>query len=182
MPYAPSIALPLRPAMLETMMTLPSARSAICGMTMLHSHRLLRTLLAIILSKASSVMVAIGPKCGLTAALQTSVSIRPHVASVRSTSPCSAALSEMFAACAIAVPPLAVMASATTAHASALRLEITTLAPDSAMRSAMARPIPREDPVISATFPCSENISNPPDQAKVLDGLSLHPRRTGVPR
>ncbi len=46
---------------------------------------------------------------------------------------------------------------ATSAHASALRLEITTFAPISAMRSAIARPIPRDEPVIRATFPVMSN-------------------------
>jgi hypothetical protein len=42
--------------------------------------------------------------------------------------------------------------SATAAsQASALRLLTTTLAPASAMAWAMARPMPREDPVITAT-------------------------------
>src|SRR5712675_2144895 len=49
------------------------------------------------------------------------------------------------------------MAFATSSHTACLREEITTLAPCSAIRSAMARPMPREDPVMTATFP---DISN----------------------
>src|SRR5260370_40293624 len=61
----------------------------------------------------------------------------------------------MLAAIAIAAsrPRAPLMASAVSAQASALRDEITTLAPCSASRSAMARPIPREEPVTTATRP-----------------------------
>jgi hypothetical protein len=60
-------------------------------------------------------------------------------------------------ASAVPLPWRASMALATSAQASSLREEITTRAPCSAMRSAMARPMPREEPVITATFPSSEN-------------------------
>ena len=56
-----------------------------------------------------------------------------------------------------ASPPLARMFSATASHASALRLDTTTLAPCSARRSAMARPMPLLDPVTMATFPVRSN-------------------------
>ncbi len=39
-----------------------------------------------------------------------------------------------------------------------LALEMTTLAPCAAMASAMARPMPRLDPVTMATFPVRSNI------------------------
>ena len=83
----PSLSCPFSAAMLDTMTTDPSRRSAICGNTRLHNHRLCFTLVFITLSYASSVTVAIGPKCGLTAALQTSTSIRRQCAIVWSTSP-----------------------------------------------------------------------------------------------
>src|SRR4051812_16044014 len=65
----------------------------------------------------------------------------------------------MFAATASAtcLPALSLIALATSSQACCLREEITTLAPCSAMRSAMARPIPRDEPVMTATFP---DISN----------------------
>ncbi len=53
--------MPLSPAMLETTITAPSSRAAICGSTIAHSQRLLRTLLAMILSNASSGMSSSGP-------------------------------------------------------------------------------------------------------------------------
>jgi hypothetical protein len=48
------------------------------------------------------------------------------------------------------------MASATGSQASAVRLEITTFAPSRAMISAVARPMPRLDPVMTAILPSSE--------------------------
>src|SRR5579883_2032544 len=54
-------------------------------------------------------------------------------------------------------PRLSLIAFATSSHAVCLREEITTLAPCSAIRSAIARPMPRDDPVMTATFP---DISN----------------------
>src|SRR5665213_2113032 len=83
--------------------------------------------------------------------------MRPHSWSVRSTSPCSAALSEMLAACAIALPPRALIPAAISSQAPAFRLEITTFAPASAIRSAIARPIPRVEPVMRATRPVMSN-------------------------
>src|SRR3954452_21462187 len=52
-----------------------------------------------------------------------------------------------------ASPPSLRMPSATSSQASALRLEITTLAPSCASSSAEARPMPRLEPVITATWP-----------------------------
>ena len=46
---------------------------------------------------------------------------------------------------------------ATASHASGLRLETTTVAPCSAMRLAMARPIPLVEPVTMATLPVRSN-------------------------
>src|SRR6185503_5591123 len=65
----------------------------------------------------------------------------------------------MLAGTTIAVPSpcFALMASATSWQASALRLEITTFAPWSAIASAIARPMPRDEPVITATFPLRSN-------------------------
>jgi hypothetical protein len=64
----------------------------------------------------------------------------------------------MLAGIAIArpAPCAASIAAATLSHASRLRDETTTRAPASAMRSAMARPMPRVDPVMTATRSVSE--------------------------
>src|SRR5512134_2847878 len=85
--------------------------------------------------------------------------MRPHCWFVRSTRLFSSSLREMLAGTEIArpAPNLALIASATCWHGSALRDEITTLAPCSAKRSAMALPMPRDDPVMTATLPSSEN-------------------------
>jgi hypothetical protein len=53
----------------------------------------------------------------------------------------------------IAVPPAAVIASATGWQPSAFRLDTTTFAPWLASSSAIARPMPRLDPVTMATLP-----------------------------
>src|ERR1700726_1955833 len=51
-----------------------------------------------------------------------------------------------------ASPPALRMPCATSSQASALRLEITTLAPSFASNSAEARPMPRLEPVMTATL------------------------------
>ena len=71
-PYTPITGVPSSPAIDEMMTIEPPPRSAICGSTMLHNQKLLRTLLFMTLSNASSDMSIAGPKYGLTAALQTS--------------------------------------------------------------------------------------------------------------
>ena len=53
----------------------------------------------------------------------------------------------------IASPPAFLMPAATASQASALRLEMTTLAPSEAMISAAARPMPLLEPVMTATWP-----------------------------
>src|SRR5215467_5880919 len=56
-----------------------------------------------------------------------------------------------------ASPPVLLMPSATSLPASALRDEITTLAPSCASNSAEARPMPRLEPVTTATWPVRSN-------------------------
>src|SRR6476469_10184813 len=56
-----------------------------------------------------------------------------------------------------ASPPALLMPSATSWQASALRLEITTLAPSFASSSADERPMPRLEPVMTATRPVRSN-------------------------
>src|SRR3954463_3937512 len=56
-----------------------------------------------------------------------------------------------------ASPPDFLRASATSWQASALRLEITTLAPSFANSSAEERPMPRLEPVMTATVPERSN-------------------------
>src|SRR6202142_2078865 len=80
-------------------------------------------------------------------------------------------LVEMFAATANAtcLPALSLIAFATASQACCLRDEITTLAPCSAILSAMARPIPREEPVTTATFPVMSNKVMHFSQIEVCD-------------
>src|SRR5580704_6855820 len=56
-----------------------------------------------------------------------------------------------------ASPPSLRMPLATSSQASALRLEITTLAPSRASNSAEERPMPRLEPVMTATLPVRSN-------------------------
>src|SRR5437667_9439849 len=56
-----------------------------------------------------------------------------------------------------ASPPALTMPSATSLQASALREEITTLAPSLASSSAEERPMPRLEPVMTATLPVRSN-------------------------
>src|SRR6476646_826206 len=56
-----------------------------------------------------------------------------------------------------ASPPAFLMPAATSSQASTLRLEITTLAPSFASSSAEERPMPRLEPVMTATFPVRSN-------------------------
>src|SRR4051794_9562270 len=56
-----------------------------------------------------------------------------------------------------ASPPALRMPSATVSQASALRLEITTFAPSFANSSAEERPMPRLEPVTTATRPVRSN-------------------------
>src|SRR3954453_12181336 len=56
-----------------------------------------------------------------------------------------------------ASPPALRMPSAAASQASALRLEITTLAPSFASSSAEERPMPRLGPVMTATLPVRSN-------------------------
>src|ERR1700722_19664674 len=112
-------------------------------------------LLSRILRNCSSVMVAIGPMCTFVAALQTRMSILPKASRALAVRFTRSSFEEIFAATAIAVPGpcAAFIASATAWHGSSLREEITTLAPCSARRSATARPMPRDEPVMTATWP-----------------------------
>src|SRR5882724_9298109 len=56
-----------------------------------------------------------------------------------------------------ASPPALRMPSAAASQASSLRLEITTLAPSLASSSAEERPMPRLEPVTTATLPVRSN-------------------------
>ena len=85
------------------------------------------------------------------------MSIPPHSATVWSTRFCSSSLRAIWHGITTALPPLARMPAATASQASGLRLEITTVAPCSAMRLAIARPIPLVEPVTMATFPVRSN-------------------------
>src|SRR5882757_7388696 len=85
------------------------------------------------------------------------MSILPKCFVAPETSASTSARREMLQAITWASPPALRMPSATASQASALRLEITTLAPSLASNSAEERPMPRLEPVMTATFPVRSN-------------------------
>src|SRR5262245_32866423 len=89
----------------------------------------------------------------------------------------------MFAgiASATSLPALSLIAFATSSQACCLREEITTLAPCSAIRSAMARPMPREEPVMTATFPDRSNKVMFPSQTLLRQRHYLYSLCTVIP-
>src|SRR5260370_11615143 len=85
------------------------------------------------------------------------MSMRPQVRSVPATSASTSILREMLQAMTKASRPCWRMSRATASQTSALRLDITTMAPSRAMASALARPMPRLEPVTIATLPSRAN-------------------------
>src|ERR1700684_811583 len=76
--------------------------------------------------------------------------------------------SETLPLTAMALPPAATISAATASPGAVSRSLTTMLAPSLASFNAMARPMPRPDPVINATFPASLVISCPWDFLGVL--------------
>ena len=85
------------------------------------------------------------------------MSTPPYCFTVPATSASTSGLREMLHGMTVASPPAFLMLAATSSQASALRLEITTLAPSEAQHSAIARPMPRLEPVMIATLLSSRN-------------------------
>src|SRR5258707_362089 len=86
---------------------------------------------------------------------------------------------------AIPAPYLSLIALVTSSQAGSLREDTTTLAPCSAIRSAMARPMPRDEPVMTATLPFKSNNSGIENlhhscSAITLPGLSLSRHREAL--
>ena len=132
----------------------PPPRARIGGTTIWASQWLDNTFDAKTLSKAESGRSAIGPAHGLTAAFAIKTSTAPSSEIVRSTRACSWSLWPMWHGMGSAAPGRSrLMSSAAASHASGVRLDTTTRAPCSARRRAMARPMPRVDPVTTATLP-----------------------------
>jgi hypothetical protein len=69
--------------------------------------------------------------------------------------------SETLPLTAMALPPAATISAATASPGAASRSLTTILAPSLVSFNAMARPMPRPDPVINATFPASLVIGCP---------------------
>src|ERR1044071_889098 len=88
------------------------------------------------------------------------MSMRPRAFRVPATSASNCSFIEMLQGIATARPPDLTISPAVRAQASALRLEITTDAPCAAMASAIARPMPLDEPVISAVLPSRRKRSS----------------------
>src|SRR6266567_4124450 len=146
------------PPIEEMITTAPPPRPAMPGIARLHSQRLLLTLAPMILSKASSVSFASGPNTGLTAALQTRMSILPKAFSVPETSASTSERREMLQGMTIASPPRLRIPAATSSQGSSLRLETTTLAPSEAIVDALERPIVGVTNTFSDFNPCHGNV------------------------
>ena len=91
----------------------------------------------------------LGPMYGLVAALLTRMSTPPNAAIVASTHACACSGSPALAANVATSPS---MAAAASSSASCLRDDSITRAPDAANADAIARPMPFDAPVTSATF------------------------------
>src|SRR5258708_9922054 len=85
------------------------------------------------------------------------MSMRPQVRGGPGTSASASLLRGVLQAMRQAWLPCWRMPCATASQASALRLDITTLAPSRAIASALARPMPRLEPVTIATLPSRVN-------------------------
>src|SRR3954462_7794932 len=115
------------------------------------------------------------------------MSIPPYCFTVPAISASTSGLREMLHGMTVASPPLFLMPVATSSQASALRLEITTLAPSAAQCSAIERPMPRLEPVTMATLfssPNGDGMACTPDfpQALVHDarGAASLRRHSGI--
>jgi len=162
------------PATEARLMILPPPCFSICGTTALHTRKTPFKLVSRILSTWPSSAVSSGPKWGLVAALLIATSTWPKVSTVCATSAVTSSVWPTWACRASASPPAASISSATICTFSNLRLLTTTFAPACASRSAIARPMPRDAPVTTATFPSSENsvICFSPPVARCRPGVS----------
>src|SRR5579859_1457266 len=80
----------------------------------------------------------------------------------------------MLAPMAIAVPPSAWISATTSWQASILRLEMVTRAPCRASSTAMARPMPRDEPVTRAVLPLRSNSEGTVDMGGFLRIPDFH--------
>jgi hypothetical protein len=108
-----------------------------------------------IFSNCSSLIPSADPKYGFTAAFDTRMSIVPNVAFANSVSALRSSLRVMLHAVATAAfrSSASLMEAATPSQASIFRLETMTFAPCWARRRAIASPMPREAPVMTADLP-----------------------------
>src|SRR5690606_5646142 len=118
--------------------------------------------------------------CGLVAALLTRMSRRPNCSRICAKTLPICSISPIWQAMAVALPPSAVMASATAWQPSILRLETITWAPCCASSLAMASPMPRLAPETKAILPSRSNswvldiVITPGLESGLADDLQAH--------
>src|SRR5579884_2783077 len=109
-------------------------------------------------SQSASVRSTAGPRRLIPATL-TSTSSRPKASTVLVTIACTWAISATSVGSASARVPSCSASAAQDSNASTVRLASASVAPARPSPSAIARPIPRDAPVTSATLPSSRNSS-----------------------
>src|SRR5471032_306216 len=85
------------------------------------------------------------------------MSILPHALVAAATRALTSSLRPMLQGCAMTVRPCCASSARVASQASDLRLEITTLAPALPSSSAIDLPMPRVEPVTTATWPVRSN-------------------------
>ena len=141
-----------------TLSTAAASEASRCGSAAWTKNSGPRSLTSWVFVHAASVICPMGWASAL-AALLTTRSIPPYVATVPSTTRSRSPRSPVLAGMASACPPSAMIAAAVASQAAAFRLETTTFAPHEPSAMAIARPIPREPPVTMATLPSRSNLA-----------------------
>src|SRR6185503_6617621 len=161
---------------IEVMLTMrPLLRAIMCGIACLAQRNAPVTFTASVRSQSARSMSttrSVGPP---TPALLTRMSSPPSSASVAATTDFTAA-SSATSASAVATRPPALRISAAVASSVSRRVAASiTAAPSETKRSAIARPMPRPPPVMSATLPLSRFTGG--NLARAIPAALLGPRR-----
>jgi len=161
--------------MVETLITLPAPRAAICGARAAVKKNGARTFVANIDSKSSTAKLSVGPNEKLPA-LFTRMSMPWPLFSPSAASSLTLSSAARSARTNRAEPPSPRIAATTSEPRRSSRPDTTTSAPSRANASAVARPIPDVLPVTSATFPASRmTISFLSSTSAVGDVLQQEP-------
>ena len=156
-----------RAAVVEMTSTLPLSEFSKCGM----AASTMRTVPSMSCSKFARQSASVRPLPPET--LETMLSMPPKASAEASTQAFSASPSPTSTAWPKAVTPLADSAATASFTWSSLRAQMATLQPSSASASAMARPMPRLPPVMSALLPfsCKSMLCPPSVVRSMRSGL-----------